>query len=182
MNTNSEDPVLAAKIRRAMLSGPQAITRDATIIDIDQDGNTVVLRAGKNRWTCMPGNENIIGNVPMCADPPGMQWIADARARKRGPTNTTPGVCYMLCGALQHSNTDPFDTTSPPIPIGPHWMILWPFNAEIYGLPTTVRDAGAWIMFANTPYAYLHICGNPWDGNVYNDDGAATWTMAYPSG
>jgi hypothetical protein len=87
----------------------------------------------------------------------------------------------MLCGALQHSNTDPFDVTSPPIPIGPHWMILWPFDAEIYGLPTTARDAGAWIMFANTPYAYLHICGNPWEGNVYRDDGAAIWTMAYPS-
>lgn len=59
-------------------------------------------------------------------------------------------------------------------------MIIWPFDAKVYGLPTDVRDAGAWMMFADTPYAYLHICGNPWDGNVYGDDGAATWTMIYP--
>ena len=33
-----------------------------------------------------------------------------------------PGLIYMLCGATQRSYTDPFDTTSPAIPIGPHWM------------------------------------------------------------
>jgi len=36
-------------------------------------------------------------------------------------------------------------------------MILWPFDAAQSGLPTTVRDAGAWIMFAGTPYAYMPI-------------------------
>ena len=46
-------------------------------------------------------------------------------AGKPAPTNTAPGMIYMLCGATQHSNTDPFDHTSPAIPIGPHWMIIW---------------------------------------------------------
>ena len=32
-------------------------------------------------------------------------------------------------------------------------MVLWPFEAKHCGLPTTVRDAGAWTMFAGTPYA-----------------------------
>jgi len=58
-------------------------------------------------------------------------------------------------------------------------MILWPFDAKHCGLPTTVRDAGAWIMFAGTPYAYLHICGTPWDGNEYTPGDEATWTMQY---
>jgi hypothetical protein len=31
-----------------------------------------------------------------------------------------------------HDDTDPYDTTSPPIPIGPHWMIMWPFDPEDY--------------------------------------------------
>jgi hypothetical protein len=31
----------------------------------------------------------------------------------------------------------------------------------------TVKDAGAWVMFDGTPYAYLHICGTPWLGNEY---------------
>jgi len=28
---------------------------------------------------------------------------------KPAPTNTAPGIIYMLCGPTQHSNTDPFD-------------------------------------------------------------------------
>jgi hypothetical protein len=33
----------------------------------------------------------------------------DLLARKPKPTNRTPGLIYMLCGAHQHSYTDPFD-------------------------------------------------------------------------
>jgi hypothetical protein len=84
-----------------------------------------------------------------------------------------------LCGATQHSNTNAHDKTSPAIPIGPHWMILWPFDANHCGLPTTVRDAGAWIMFAGTPYAYLHVCGTPWAGAEYLPGDEAVWTMRY---
>jgi len=54
----------------------------------------------------------------------GMQWMMDLMARKPTPTNSAPGLIYMLNGAIQHSFTDPFDTTSPAIPIGPHWMLL----------------------------------------------------------
>src|SRR3984893_4376623 len=65
------------------------------------------------------------------------------------------------------------------IPIGPHWMITWPFDAAENGLPTTVRDKGAWVMFAGTPYEYLHVCGSPWEGNEYHDGDQAVWTMSY---
>ena len=47
------------------------------------------------------------------------------------------------------------------------------------GLPNTVRDAGAWVMFDGTPYAYLHICGTPWDGNEYVRGQVPIWTMRY---
>jgi hypothetical protein len=127
----------------------------------------------------MPGDENRIGAPPMCVDELGMQWFKDAMTGQPRPTNKAPGLCYMLCGATQHSNTDISDKTSPAIPIGPHWMILWPFDPAQSGLPTTVRDAGAWIMFAGTPYAYLHICGTPWDGNEYSSGDEAVWTMQY---
>jgi hypothetical protein len=30
-----------------------------------------------------------------------------------------------LAGATQRSDSDPYDTTSKPIAIGPHWMIMW---------------------------------------------------------
>ena len=177
--SSKDERTLAAKIARAMLSGPRHITKDATIAEMDAGGNIVVLRQGTNGWVCFPGDENEIGNVPMCADPMGLQWMKDIMAKKPAPTNTAPGIIYMLCGATQHSNTDPFDQTSPAIPIGPHWMIIWPYNAARDGLPNTVRDAGAWVMFDGTPYAYLHICGTPWAGNEYTPDRVPVWTMRY---
>ena len=175
----AEDGVVEAKIRRALLSGPASLTKNATVVETDGSGNTKVLRQGSNRWICTAGDENKIGDPPMCADPVAMQWFADVKARRPKPTNTVPGMAYMLCGATQRSNTSPFDTTSPAIPIGPHWMILWPFEAASYGLPTTLRDKGAWMMFADTPYAYLHICGSPWEGKEYQPDKPAVWTMSY---
>ncbi len=63
--------------------------------------------------------------------------------------------------------------------IGPHWMIIWPYDAKRCGLPNTVRDAGAWVMFDGTPYAYLHICGTPWVGNEYGPGQVPIWTMRY---
>ena len=178
---SGDDLVRGIKIARAMRSGPPEITRDATVAEIDHTGNiTEVLRKGTNGWLCMPGDENRVGDPPMCADELAMQWFKDAFAGQPRPSNKAPGLCYMLCGATQHSNTDPHDRTSPAIPIGPHWMILWPFDAKQSGLPTTVRDAGAWIMFAGTPYAYLHICGTPWDGKEYSpEEDEAVWTMQY---
>jgi AAA ATPase domain len=144
--------------RACCCAGPATVS---TVVEMDRHGNTVVLRKGTNDWVCFPGDENEIGNVPMCADPMGLQWMMDIMAGKPAPTNTAPGIIYMLCGATQHSNTDPSDRTSPPIPIGPHWMILWPCDATPDGLPNTVRDAGAWVMFDGTPYAISAYLRDP---------------------
>jgi hypothetical protein len=150
-----------AKIARAMSAGPADVARSARIIDTDAHGNTVVLREGNNGFTCMPGNPKVVGDPPMCADAPSMQWFADAKAHKPKPTNTVPGITYMLAGATQRSDTDPYDTTSPPITIGPHWMIMWPFDPKTTGLPTTHKPTGAFIMWAGSPYAHVHVMGRP---------------------
>jgi hypothetical protein len=175
MVDKAEDP----KITRARLSGPEQVTKDATVAEIAADGTMTVLAKGSNEWVCTPGNENKIGDPPMCMNPMGMRWMMDAMQGKPKPTNTLPGMIYMLCGATQRSNTNPADKTSPAIPIGPHWMITWPFDAAAFGLPTTVRDKGAWVMFAGTPYSYLHICGTPWQGTEYKEGDKAVWTMSY---
>jgi hypothetical protein len=180
--TNMMDAITSEKIRRARLSGPSQVTANATVAEMDAPGRLTVLSKGTNEWTCFPGNENIIGDVPMAADPMGMQWFMDLVARKPKPTNSSPGLMYMLCGAYQHSYTDPFDRTSPPIPIGPHWMLLWPFDAAAAGLGTVMRDAGTMVMFAGTPYAHLHICGSPWDGNEYRPGDRVIRTLTYSRG
>jgi hypothetical protein len=98
---------------------------------MDAQGKMIVLRKGSNQWFCMPGDENIIGNVPMSLDPMVMRWFMDLVARKPEPTNAAPGLIYMLCGATQRSYTDPFGRTSPAIPIGPHWMVLRPLTLRL---------------------------------------------------
>src|ERR1700730_454076 len=126
-----------AKIARAMSAGPTDVAKSAKIVDTDAHGNTVVLREGNNGFTCMPGNPKVVGEPPMCVDAPSMQWFADAKAHKPKPTNTVPGITYMLAGATQRSDSDPYDAMSPPITVGPHWMIMWPFDPKTTGLPTT---------------------------------------------
>ena len=70
------------KIRRAMLAGPHSITSEATVADMDEQGNMTVLSLGTNDWVCVPGNQNIIGWTDMCIDPMGMVWVKDWMARK----------------------------------------------------------------------------------------------------
>jgi hypothetical protein len=173
------DEIKKEKIRRAVLAGPPIVTSEATVAEMDRLGNMTVLRAGTNDWVCIPGDQNIVGWPDMAIDPMGMVWFKDLLARKPKPTNTSPGLIYMLNGATQRSFTDPFDITSPPIPIGPHWMILWPFEPKAAGLSTVMRDAGTMVMFAGTPYAHLHICGSPWEGNEYRRGDRGVWTMRY---
>ena len=149
------------KIARAMSAGPPSVANAARIVDTDAQGNRVILREGSNGFTCMPGNPNVVGDPAMCMDAASMQWASDFRAHKPKPTNSVPGITYMLAGATQRSDSNPYDTTSPPITVGPHWMIMWPFDPKTTGLPTTHKPTGAYIMWAGSPYAHVHIMGRP---------------------
>jgi hypothetical protein len=126
-----------AKIARALSAAPADIAKSARVVDKDAQGKTIVLREGSNGFTCMPGNPKVIGDPPMCSDAASMQWAADFKAHKPKPSNTVPGITYMLAGATQRSDSDPYDTTSPAIHVGPHWMIMWPFDPKATGLPVT---------------------------------------------
>jgi hypothetical protein len=154
-----------AQIARALSAAPEVIAKSARVVDTDSQGKTVVLREGTNGFTCMPGNPKVIGQPAMCEDAASQQWSADFKAHKPKPTNTVPGITYMLAGATQRSDSDPFDKTSPPITVGPHWMIMWPFDPKATGLPATHRDKGSYIMWAGSPYAHLHVMGRP-DGSA----------------
>jgi hypothetical protein len=51
MNGNNiSDEIVTAKIRRALLSGPASITREATVAEMDAQGEMTVLRPGTNQW------------------------------------------------------------------------------------------------------------------------------------
>lgn len=152
---------IEAKIARALSAGPPEVAQSARIVDTDAQSRMTVLREGSNGFTCMPGNPKVVGEPPMCMDAASMQWAADFKAHKPKPTNTVLGITYMWAGATQRSDTDPFDSASPPIPIGPHWMIMRPFDPKATGLPVTHRETGAYIMWAASPYAHAHVVGRP---------------------
>jgi hypothetical protein len=116
-----------------MSAGPPEVAKSARIVDTDARGKMIVLREGNNGFTCMPGKSKVIGDPPMCADAASMQWAADFKAHKPKPTNTVPGITYMLAGATQRSDSDPYDATSPAITVPPHWMIMWPFDPQTTG-------------------------------------------------
>jgi hypothetical protein len=150
-----------AKIKRAMSAGPPSIAKDAKIVDMDEKGNMTTLREGSNGWTCLPGHPGVVGDVAMCADQAAMQWAMDLMGHKDKPTNTQPGIIYMLAGGTDWSATDPWATSGKPIQEPPHWMIMWPFDPKTAGLPDQAKQTGTWIMWAGTPYAHLMINQKP---------------------
>jgi hypothetical protein len=160
-STVHSDELTEIKIARALSAAPPDVADAATVAEMDAHGKMTVLRPGTNGFTCMPGDPSGVGQPAMCADQASMQWFKDFAEHKPKPTNTVPGITYMLAGATQRSDSDPNDTTSPPIVIGPHWMIMWPFDPKTTGLPTTHRPMGAYIMWGGTPYAHVHIMGRP---------------------
>src|ERR1700676_3643270 len=58
------DKAEAPRIRRARLSGPEHVTKDATVAEMGADGTMTVLSKGTNEGVCTPGNENKIGDPP----------------------------------------------------------------------------------------------------------------------
>lgn len=161
-----------AKIQRALSAAPAELARGAAVVDLDfktttKDGKEVrepvmtKLREGSNGITCIPGRPGVVGLSPMCADAPGMQWLHDFVTGQPHPTNTSPGVVYMLAGGTDWSPSDPMATSGTPFEQPPHWMIMWPFDAEVTRLSTEPKDTGTWLMWAGTPWAHLMINQKP---------------------
>jgi hypothetical protein len=132
------------QMARAIAAGPKEITDQARIMGTDAQGNRIVLREGNNDFICQPGKPQFVAQPASCYT-----------------TNSKPRITYMLAGATQRSISDPDDKTSTPLAIGPHWMIMMPFDPKTTGLPVTYSDTGAYIMWAGTRSAHLHIMGRP---------------------
>jgi len=80
----------------------------------------------------------------------------------RGLANDQPGIISMRQGGSDLSATDPWATnTDACVESPPHDLIMWPFDPNTTGLPTTPSTMGTGIMGANTPYAHLMGNQNP---------------------
>lgn len=151
------------KIASATAAGPEAITRDATVMDFPAapGGKPAVLRQGRNGWTCFPDNPGTPGKDPMCHDREWMKWM-QAYLSKSKPSITTVGISYMLQGGSDASNTDPFAQKAPDsqgwMQVGPHIMVISPRPWDRNMYPEAMGEGrGPWIMFPGTPYEHLMV-------------------------
>jgi hypothetical protein len=90
----TQEETKEAEIKSAMAGGPPEIAKNARIVEFGERGSLTTLREGSNGWTCFPGHPGTMG--AMCLDEPALQWLTDLITHKPKPTNTRPGILYML--------------------------------------------------------------------------------------
>ena len=155
----TQEEAKEAKIKSAMTGGPVEIANNARIVEFGEHGSLTTLREGSNGWTCFPEDPGSMG--ASCLDEPALQWLTDLIAHKAKPTNTRPGILYMLAGGMSRSASDPWATKGTPVKEPPHWALIWPFDPKETGLSDKPKDTGTWVMYAGTPYAHLMINQKP---------------------
>ena len=147
-------------MQSAMAAAPEAVSKDATIVAMNEKMEMSTLRKDTNDWTCMPDNPGTPGKDSMCLDPNGLAW-AMAWMGHKDPPKGKIGLGYMLMGGSDASNTDPFATEPKPgarwVDTGPHMMVM-NITDHFAGYPTTAANTKVpYVMFPGTPYAHLMI-------------------------
>src|SRR5215471_7879784 len=64
----------AAKIRTAMNAGPTDVSKNASIMEMDEQGEMKQLRPGTNGWTCMLMPDGPGVSDAMCMDKTWSAW------------------------------------------------------------------------------------------------------------
>lgn len=147
--------------KNAETAAPGAVAAKATIYGFGADGKMMTLREGTNGWWCMADNPASPSNDPMCGDANSMDWIGSL-VGKTEPAKGKVGFMYMLAGASDGSNTDPYAMEPAAgnhwITTGPHVMIV---NAggQMEGYPDAADPdpTQPYVMWPGTPYAHLMI-------------------------
>ena len=151
----------AAKIANAMTAAPKAVSRNASVVEMNEDGSMKVLRNGSGKWTCVPDDPSTPGNDPMCLDPNAMDWLHALMTKSDPPDKI--GFIYMLQGGWDFSNTDPFATKlegGKATITGPHVMVVGPRIKSVPGYDRTGEGANTaipYVMWKDTPYEHLMI-------------------------
>lgn len=147
-------------IKSAMSAAPAAISKNATIIAMDEHGKMRVLRKGTNGFTCMPDNPTTPGPDPMCMDKNALEW-ATAWMEKKAPIVGKVGFMYMLAGGTDASNTDPYAQKPTKenhwIKTGPHIMVVGADQSfyDQYSKGPDPDTKQPYVMWAGTPYQHL---------------------------
>ena len=155
-------------VELAMSAAPESISKHASIMVPNRDGEIVVIRKGTNGFTCVPDIDGQEVPSPMCADEATMRFFLDMWSGKDRPTNTTAGVAYMAQGGWHWEKDGEVIMSMAKDEPGAkrvrepaHWMLIYPFTPEKAFLPAKPTSFGTWIMFDGTPFAHLMIYQDP---------------------
>jgi hypothetical protein len=152
-------------IKVALSAAPWHIAKDATVMVPGPDGKLVEAKKGTNGYTCIPDIDGMPKPDPMCGDAASMQWANDLMGGAPKPTNTVPGIAYMAKGGWHFEKDGKIvmknEDGAKAVPEPPHWMVFWPFDSKISGIPSMPSHFGAYVMFDGTPYAHLMIYQDP---------------------
>lgn len=153
------------QIRVALSAAPPEIAKEATVKVYDADGKLIEAKKGTNGFVCYPDISNLSHPDPICNNPAAEQWFNDLLSGKEKPTNSTPGISYMAAGGWHFEKEGKIVMADGPgvkkVSEPPHWMVFWPFDSKMTGLPSHVNSLGTYIMFEGTPYAHLMVYQHP---------------------
>lgn len=144
-------------VAKAVMAAPEAITKGAAVVAMENDGTMRTLQKGTNGFTCMV----IPDGTPMCTDQGGMEWMHALVGHATPPAKA--GFMYMLDGDTGASNTDPYAQAPKPdnhwVKTGPHVMILGPVVKTMVDYPRTADPdpSQPYAMWSGTPYEHLMI-------------------------
>ncbi|GKS59656.1 hypothetical protein YTPLAS18_31830 [Nitrospira sp.] len=149
-------------IANAVSAAPEAVGKDATVVQVNEQGKMRTLREGTNNFTCLPNDPGTPANDPMCLDEAGLEW-AKAWMHNTKPPKDKIGFGYMLQGGGSRSNVDPHSTQQATggrfLKEPPHVMIF-NHSPEMPGYPDPGKNPDTsqpWVMWSGTPYEHLMI-------------------------
>jgi hypothetical protein len=152
------------QVKLALSGAPPHLVKEVGVMIYGADGKLTESKKSTNGFTCIPTVMNLPDPDPMCMDAAVQQWMNDLIDGAPKPTNTVPGIAYMARGGSHFEKEgkvvmggDGAKTVKEP----PHWMLMWPFDAEATKLPTAPNVSGVYIMFEGTPYAHLMMYQDP---------------------
>jgi len=148
----------------AISAAPPHIAKEAGIMIYGADGKLTETKKSANGFTCIPSVMNLPDPDPMCMDTAVQQWMTDLMNNAPKPTNTVPGIAYMARGGSHFEKDRKVVMSGDGAKImkePPHWMVMWPFDAEATKLPTAPNPSGVYIMFEGSPYAHLMVYQDP---------------------
>jgi len=142
------------KIYRAQSAAHSAISKNATIMDVDGK----ILKKGTNGWVCLPGT--LPGDKkPMCNDAVWGKMMKAVSTKSDFKTDRI-GISYMLQGDAMVSNSNPYATDQKNgdvwVQEGPHLMIIVP-KEMLKGLSDDPFNGGPYVMWKDTPYAHIMV-------------------------